>query len=182
MERWPSSTWWASHIPVTIASCFLDPALSYFQQTICSVLFSCSSVSSFIGHLVLFLFQIFCCFSVKGQIISESSLLLSCLCCTLSCYINIVRSGVLSFLFLFQGQRFVGDLLPDGKIKSQETDIIFASPSAWAIHCKRIINPEKKSGCGWASVCPILILSWRCKQMHILRHIKDTSLQLQLFV
>lgn len=46
----------------------------------------------------------------------------------------------------------MGDLLHDGKIKSVETDIIFASPSAWAIHCKRIINPEKKSGCGWASV------------------------------
>ncbi|PNF42068.1 hypothetical protein B7P43_G10999, partial [Cryptotermes secundus] len=54
--------------------------------------------------------------------------------------------------FIDEGQRFIGDLLPDGKIKSQETDIVFASPSAWAIHCKRIINPEKKSGCGWASV------------------------------
>jgi hypothetical protein len=64
--------------------------------------------------------------------------------------------GILSYPFLFQGQRFIGDLLPDGKIKSQETDIVFASPSAWAIHCKRIINPEKKSGCGWASVGPIL--------------------------
>lgn len=51
-----------------------------------------------------------------------------------------------------QGQKFVGDLLEDGKIKSQETDIIFASPSAWAIACKRFINPDKKSGCGWASV------------------------------
>jgi proteasome lid subunit RPN8/RPN11 len=46
----------------------------------------------------------------------------------------------------------VGDLLEDGKIRSQETDIVFASPSAWAIACKRFINPEKKSGCGWASV------------------------------
>lgn len=54
--------------------------------------------------------------------------------------------------FTFQGQKFVGDLLEDGKIKSQETDIIFASPSAWAIACKRFINPDKKSGCGWASV------------------------------
>jgi hypothetical protein len=50
------------------------------------------------------------------------------------------------------GQKFVGDLLEDGKIRSQETDIVFASPSAWAIACKRFINPEKKSGCGWASV------------------------------
>lgn len=52
----------------------------------------------------------------------------------------------------YLGQKFVGDLLEDGKIKSQETETIFCSPSAWAMHCKRIINPEKKSGCGWASV------------------------------
>lgn len=57
-----------------------------------------------------------------------------------------------SYKYLLKGQRFIGDLLLDGKIKSQETDIVFASPSAWAIHCKRIINPDKKSGCGWASV------------------------------
>lgn len=43
-------------------------------------------------------------------------------------------------------------MLEDGKIKSQETETIFCSPSAWAINCKKIINPEKKSGCGWASV------------------------------
>lgn len=43
-------------------------------------------------------------------------------------------------------------MLEDGKIRSQETDIVFASPSAWAIACKRFINPDKKSGCGWASV------------------------------
>lgn len=43
-------------------------------------------------------------------------------------------------------------MLHDGKIKSQETETIFCSPSAWAMHCKRIINPDKKSGCGWASV------------------------------
>lgn len=54
--------------------------------------------------------------------------------------------------FVLKGQKFVGDLLYDGKIKSQETETIFCSPSAWAMHCKRIINPEKKSGCGWASV------------------------------
>uniref|UniRef100_A0A8B9PIC6 MPN domain containing n=1 Tax=Apteryx owenii TaxID=8824 RepID=A0A8B9PIC6_APTOW len=28
----------------------------------------------------------------------------------------------------------------------------FNSPSAWATHCKRLVNPAKKSGCGWASV------------------------------
>ncbi|XP_059473619.1 MPN domain-containing protein-like isoform X2 [Neocloeon triangulifer] len=58
--------------------------------------------------------------------------------------------GAMSIHYL--GQTFVGDLLPNGKIRSQETDLVFSSPSAWAIHCKKIINPDKKSGCGWASV------------------------------
>lgn len=53
---------------------------------------------------------------------------------------------------IVQGQKFVGDLLEDGKIRSQETDFVFASPSAWAVACKRFINPDKKSGCGWGSV------------------------------
>ncbi|XP_069784926.1 MPN domain-containing protein isoform X2 [Narcine bancroftii] len=47
---------------------------------------------------------------------------------------------------------FVGDLLPDGKIRWQETNQVFNSPSAWATHCKKLVNPAKKSGCGWASV------------------------------
>ena len=29
---------------------------------------------------------------------------------------------------------------------------MFNNPSAWAIYCKKIINPAKKSGCGWASI------------------------------
>ena len=53
---------------------------------------------------------------------------------------------------MLQGQKFRGDLLADGQIRSHETAETFASPSAWAIHCKKIVNPEKKSGCGWASV------------------------------
>ncbi|XP_076046051.1 MPN domain-containing protein-like isoform X3 [Oratosquilla oratoria] len=52
----------------------------------------------------------------------------------------------------YLGNKFKGDLLPDGRIKSQETSKIFGSPSAWAIYCKKIVNPDKKSGCGWASV------------------------------
>lgn len=51
-----------------------------------------------------------------------------------------------------QGKNFVGDLLTDGKIRWVETGQIFNSPSAWATHCKRLVNPAKKSGCGWASV------------------------------
>ena len=51
-----------------------------------------------------------------------------------------------------QGKNFIGDLLNDGKIRWVETGQIFNSPSAWATHCKRLVNPAKKSGCGWASV------------------------------
>ena len=52
----------------------------------------------------------------------------------------------------YLGQTFKGDLLPNGQIKSQETGLFFKNPSAWAIYCKKIVNPSKKSGCGWASV------------------------------
>lgn len=65
---------------------------------------------------------------------------------------KILEPGASAMTIEYLGQKFVGDLLADGKIKSQETETIFCSPSAWAMHCKRIINPEKKSGCGWASV------------------------------
>ncbi|XP_031573970.1 MPN domain-containing protein-like isoform X2 [Actinia tenebrosa] len=52
----------------------------------------------------------------------------------------------------YLGQKFYADLLPDGRIKWPDADKQFNSPSAWAIHCKRMVNPSKKSGCGWASV------------------------------
>ncbi|XP_064353608.1 MPN domain-containing protein isoform X3 [Dromaius novaehollandiae] len=58
--------------------------------------------------------------------------------------------GVLSIYYL--GKKFVGDLGADGAITWQETGQVFGSPSAWATHCKRLVNPAKKSGCGWASV------------------------------
>ncbi|XP_071969464.1 MPN domain-containing protein isoform X4 [Engystomops pustulosus] len=58
--------------------------------------------------------------------------------------------GVLSIFYL--GRKFLGDLLVDGKIIWQESGQAFNSPSAWATHCKRLVNPAKKSGCGWASV------------------------------
>uniref|UniRef100_A0A8C5M8Z8 MPN domain-containing protein n=1 Tax=Leptobrachium leishanense TaxID=445787 RepID=A0A8C5M8Z8_9ANUR len=58
--------------------------------------------------------------------------------------------GVLSIHYL--GKKFMGDLMVDGKIRWQENGQAFNSPSAWATHCKRLVNPAKKSGCGWASV------------------------------
>lgn len=51
-----------------------------------------------------------------------------------------------------QGRKFIGDLKLDGRIVWQENGQVFNSPSAWATHCKKLVNPAKKSGCGWASV------------------------------
>ncbi|XP_023936619.2 MPN domain-containing protein CG4751 [Bicyclus anynana] len=65
---------------------------------------------------------------------------------------KMLEPGTAAMTIEYLGQKFVGDLQADGKIKSHETETIFCSPSAWAIHCKRIINPDKRSGCGWASV------------------------------
>lgn len=62
------------------------------------------------------------------------------------------QTSFLLVSLLRQGKNFVGDLLTDGKIRWVETGQIFNSPSAWATHCKRLVNPAKKSGCGWASV------------------------------
>ncbi|KAK2118560.1 hypothetical protein P7K49_005447 [Saguinus oedipus] len=59
-------------------------------------------------------------------------------------------TGVLSIYSL--GKKFLGDMQPDGRIMRQETGQVFNSPSAWATHCKKLVNPAKKSGCGWASV------------------------------
>ena len=54
--------------------------------------------------------------------------------------------GVMAVDYL--GQTFKGDLMSNGKIKSQETGLVFNNPSAWAIYCKKIVNPSKKSDCG----------------------------------
>nr|CAG4649976.1 EOG090X020Z [Sida crystallina] len=51
----------------------------------------------------------------------------------------------------YMGQKFLGDLLADGRIRSAEVQEIFSSPSAWALRCKKIVNPEQKYGCGWSS-------------------------------
>ncbi|KAF5288735.1 hypothetical protein FQA39_LY15307 [Lamprigera yunnana] len=82
-----------------------------------------------------------------GNTLNSRTITLQMLLCA-----GILQPGSGTMTIEYLGQRFVGDLLEDGKIKSQETDIVFASPSAWAIACKRFINPDKKSGCGWASV------------------------------
>ena len=56
-----------------------------------------------------------------------------------------------------KGQRFEADLLENGKIKWDGSEEEFGTPSAWAHHCKRLVNPIKRSGCGWASVSLIYL-------------------------
>jgi len=65
---------------------------------------------------------------------------------------NLIQAGEKVMSIDYLGQTFKGDLIPAGKIRSVETGLVFNNPSAWAIYCKKIINPAKKSGCGWASV------------------------------
>ncbi|XP_063412818.1 MPN domain-containing protein-like isoform X1 [Mytilus trossulus] len=59
-------------------------------------------------------------------------------------------NGLLTLKYL--GRKFIADLLPNGKIMTPATKEMFGTPSAWAAHCKRQVNPLKKSGCGWNSV------------------------------
>ena len=50
------------------------------------------------------------------------------------------------------GNVFEGDLMDDGQIGWKDTEYVFSTLSAWASHCKRIVNPEKKNACGWTTV------------------------------
>ncbi|XP_074834740.1 MPN domain-containing protein isoform X3 [Carettochelys insculpta] len=81
--------------------------------------------------------------------------------------------GVLSIYYL--GKKFLGDLLPDGKITWQETGQVFNSPSAWATYCKKLVNPAKKSGCGWASVRYKGQKLDQCKAAWLKKHQPNTS-------
>nr|SVE70282.1 EOG090X020Z [Daphnia similis]SVE72170.1 EOG090X020Z [Daphnia similis] len=68
------------------------------------------------------------------------------------------KEGAMSLEYM--GQKFNGDLLADGKIFSAEVQEVFSSPSAWALRCKKIVNPEQKYGCGWSSMSntdPVLL-------------------------
>ena len=49
-----------------------------------------------------------------------------------------------------QGRRHSATLLPEGTI--QWNGQIFASPYAWASHCKNLINPHQKTAIGWGHV------------------------------
>ncbi|KAK3795631.1 hypothetical protein RRG08_025682 [Elysia crispata] len=65
---------------------------------------------------------------------------------------GLIEAGNSVLTIDYLGQRFEADLLPSGKIKWHGSEEEFGTPSAWALHCKRLVNPIKRSGCGWASV------------------------------
>ncbi|KAJ8320924.1 hypothetical protein KUTeg_002511, partial [Tegillarca granosa] len=58
----------------------------------------------------------------------------------------------ISWSFKKWGKKFYGDLLPNGRIKMAEAKESFSSPTAWALYCKKLVNPEKRSRCGWGMV------------------------------
>lgn len=65
---------------------------------------------------------------------------------------GLLEPGVGVMAVEYMGQTFRGDLLAEGQIRSHETAEVFSSPSSWAAHCKKIVNPDKRSGCGWSSI------------------------------
>ncbi|KAL8567564.1 hypothetical protein ACOMHN_054378 [Nucella lapillus] len=65
---------------------------------------------------------------------------------------GIIHAGENLLSIDYRGQRFEADLLSSGKIRWHGAEEEFCTPSAWATHCKRLVNPIKRSGCGWASV------------------------------
>ncbi|XP_072032811.1 MPN domain-containing protein-like [Amphiura filiformis] len=87
--------------------------------------------------------------SGKGRVVTGRGI-------TLSTLMNdgIVEAGENVLTVDYLGRNFTADLCKDGKIcwTHKNTKEIFNSPSAWAIHIKKLVNPAKKSGCGWASV------------------------------
>lgn len=65
---------------------------------------------------------------------------------------DVVQPGKDCLSIEYLGKKFTADLMDDGRILWGQEKQIFNSPSAWAIHIKAILNPGKRSGCGWASV------------------------------
>eukprot|EP00116_Pleurobrachia_bachei_P010712 sb/3470974/ len=59
-------------------------------------------------------------------------------------------SGVLKMEYF--SNIFEGDLLEDGQVQWKDMNLIFPTPSAWASHCKRLVNPDQKNACGWTTV------------------------------
>lgn len=73
--------------------------------------------------------------------------------CSLKTLIDdeVIQPGQSVLQMEYLGQKFVADLLPTGSIKW--SDQIFATPSAWVNHCKRMINPDTpKASSAWSTI------------------------------
>ena len=42
--------------------------------------------------------------------------------------------------------------MEDGQVQWKDMNLVFPTPSAWASHCKRLVNPDQKNACGWTTV------------------------------
>ncbi|XP_071502799.1 MPN domain-containing protein-like [Diadema antillarum] len=65
---------------------------------------------------------------------------------------GVMEAGEGCLTIEYLGRKFTADLMENGKIFWPQENQVFNSPSAWAIHIKSILNPGKRSGCGWSSV------------------------------
>lgn len=63
---------------------------------------------------------------------------------------GLMETGKDKLFITYMNQTWRGELGEDGNIHFEGN--IFQSPSAWAIHCKRKTNPEKRADDGWKSV------------------------------
>lgn len=63
---------------------------------------------------------------------------------------GILEPGDRLLTFDYLGKRYTADLLPEGTIQSDGH--IYASPYAWASHCKNLVNPEQKTAIGWGHI------------------------------
>ena len=54
----------------------------------------------------------------------------------------------------YMGQKFTGDLLPNGHIRWSETKQVFSTPSSWVNHSKKLVNPDNsgKAGSAWSTI------------------------------
>ena len=68
--------------------------------------------------------------------------------------------------------------MSDGRIRSAEVQEVFSSPSAWALRCKKIVNPDQKYGCGWSSVSNSKYLFITINENRIVENCNDYLFQM----
>jgi proteasome lid subunit RPN8/RPN11 len=76
--------------------------------------------------------------------------------CTLKTLIDdkVITPGDGMLSMEYMGQKFVGDLLPNGHIRWATTKQVFSTPSSWVNHSKKMVNPDNsgKAGSAWSTI------------------------------